>query len=58
MSSITWENRRLGALIAKQLNEVLQREANRHAREKLPPGSMSAAELAALIDERSAAVSR
>ncbi|MEV1246564.1 ketopantoate reductase family protein [Nonomuraea sp. NPDC050022] len=39
-------------------NEVLQREANRHAREKLPPGSMSAAELAALIDERSAAVSR
>ena len=39
-------------------NEVLQREANRHAREKLPPRSMSIAELTALIDERSAAVSR
>jgi 2-dehydropantoate 2-reductase len=39
-------------------NEVLQREANRHAREKLPPHSLSAAQLSALIDERSAAVSR
>ncbi|WP_219463850.1 ketopantoate reductase family protein [Nonomuraea rhizosphaerae] len=39
-------------------NEVLQREANRHAREKLPPRSTPAAELSALIDERSAAVSR
>lgn len=51
-------------LIARELgryapvNEVLQREANRAAREKLPPGSMPAERLAALIDERYAAVSR
>ncbi|WP_157248669.1 ketopantoate reductase family protein [Nonomuraea typhae] len=40
------------------VNEVLQREANRAAREKLPPGSMPVAKLQALIDERCAAVSR
>jgi 2-dehydropantoate 2-reductase len=40
------------------VNEVLRREANRYAREKLPPGSMPLAELVALIDERSAAESR
>lgn len=51
-------------LIARELglpapvNEVLQREANRAAREKLPPGAMPADELTALIDERSAAASR
>ncbi|MFI6535320.1 ketopantoate reductase family protein [Nonomuraea sp. NPDC050547] len=51
-------------LLARELgrpapvNEVLQREANRAAREKLPPGSMPVAKLQALIDERSAAVSR
>ena len=37
------------------VNEVLRREANRHAREKLPPASMPVAELTALIDARSAA---
>ncbi|WP_336212061.1 ketopantoate reductase family protein [Nonomuraea sp. LPB2021202275-12-8] len=39
-------------------NEVLQREANRFARERLRPGSMSLETLSALIDERSAAGSR
>ncbi|NUR92057.1 MAG: ketopantoate reductase family protein [Nonomuraea sp.] len=37
------------------VNEVLRREANRYAREKLPPASMPVAELTALIDARSAA---
>ncbi|MEV5499227.1 2-dehydropantoate 2-reductase N-terminal domain-containing protein [Nonomuraea fuscirosea] len=37
------------------VNEVLRREANRVAREKLPPGSMSAQSLLALIGERSPA---
>ncbi|MEU8320930.1 2-dehydropantoate 2-reductase N-terminal domain-containing protein [Nonomuraea sp. NPDC048881] len=37
------------------VNEVLRREANRVAREKLPPASMPVAELTALIDARSAA---
>ncbi|GAA1641556.1 2-dehydropantoate 2-reductase N-terminal domain-containing protein [Nonomuraea maheshkhaliensis] len=36
------------------VNEVLRREANRVAREKLPPASMSARSLLALIEERSA----
>ncbi|MEU8355696.1 2-dehydropantoate 2-reductase N-terminal domain-containing protein [Nonomuraea sp. NPDC048882] len=36
------------------VNEVLRREANRVAREKLPPGSMPAQSLLALIEERSA----
>ncbi|MFG1708777.1 ketopantoate reductase family protein [Nonomuraea sp. M3C6] len=40
------------------VNEVLRREANRYAREKLPPGSMPLETLLALIDERSAAGSR
>ncbi|SDL09938.1 ketopantoate reductase family protein [Nonomuraea jiangxiensis] len=40
------------------VNEVLRREANRHAREKLPPGSMPMETLLALIDGRSAAGSR
>ncbi|GAA3180811.1 ketopantoate reductase family protein [Nonomuraea roseoviolacea] len=40
------------------VNEVLQREAGRFAREKLPPGSMPVERLTALIDERSAAGSR
>ncbi|MCK2214525.1 hypothetical protein MF672_012095 [Actinomadura sp. ATCC 31491] len=40
------------------VNEVLQREANRHAREKLPPASMPLETLNALIDERCAAGSR
>lgn len=44
--------------IPTPVNEVLQREAGRFAREKLPPGSMPVERLAALIDERSAAVSR
>ncbi|MEV0386527.1 2-dehydropantoate 2-reductase N-terminal domain-containing protein [Nonomuraea sp. NPDC050643] len=37
------------------VNEVLRREANRAAADKLPPGSMSPETLAALIDGRSAA---
>ncbi|NUW44716.1 ketopantoate reductase family protein [Nonomuraea rhodomycinica] len=40
------------------VNDVLQREADRFAREKLPPGSMPVERLTALIDERSAAGSR
>ncbi|MET7458872.1 2-dehydropantoate 2-reductase N-terminal domain-containing protein [Nonomuraea sp. NPDC005501] len=40
------------------VNEVLQLESGRYAREKLPPGSMPVERLTALIDERSAAVSR
>lgn len=40
------------------VNEVLRREANRVAAEKLPPGSMPAERVLALIDERSAAGSR
>ncbi|TMR24676.1 ketopantoate reductase family protein [Nonomuraea turkmeniaca] len=40
------------------VNEVLRREANEHAREKLPPGSMPLETLVALIDERCAAESR
>ncbi|RSN01171.1 2-dehydropantoate 2-reductase [Nonomuraea sp. WAC 01424] len=40
------------------VNEVLRREADRHAREKLPPGSMPVEKLAALIDARCAAESR
>ncbi|GAA3685586.1 2-dehydropantoate 2-reductase N-terminal domain-containing protein [Nonomuraea antimicrobica] len=40
------------------VNETLRREANRYAREKLPPGSMPPETLRALIDERSAAGSR
>ncbi|MFI6601737.1 ketopantoate reductase family protein [Nonomuraea sp. NPDC050536] len=40
------------------VNEVLQREANRAAQERLAPGSISVEALEALIDERSAAVSR
>jgi 2-dehydropantoate 2-reductase len=40
------------------VNETLRREANRYAREKLPPGSMPLAELVALIDARAAAESR
>ncbi|WP_327586479.1 hypothetical protein OHA25_05295 [Nonomuraea sp. NBC_00507] len=40
------------------VNEVLRREANRHAREKLPPASMPLETLVALIDERCAAESR
>jgi len=39
-------------------NEVLQREANRFARERRKPGSMPLATLSALIDERCAAGSR
>jgi 2-dehydropantoate 2-reductase len=37
------------------VNEVLRREANRFAREKLPPHSMPLETMLALIDERSAA---
>ncbi|MER6949520.1 ketopantoate reductase family protein [Nonomuraea sp. NPDC000554] len=48
--------RRLG--IPTPVNDVLQREADRYARQKLPPGSMPVQELVALIDERSASVSR
>lgn len=40
------------------VNEVLRREANRHAREQLPPASMPLETLLALIDERCAAESR
>jgi 2-dehydropantoate 2-reductase len=40
------------------VNEVLRREANRHAREKLPPASMPLETLVGLIDERCAAESR
>ncbi|WP_084955779.1 ketopantoate reductase family protein [Thermoactinospora rubra] len=40
------------------VNEVLQREAVRAAREKLPPGSLPVDRLRELIDERCAAVSR
>jgi 2-dehydropantoate 2-reductase len=40
------------------VNEVLRREANRFAREKLPPHSMPLETMLALIDERSAAGSR
>ncbi|MGP3961380.1 ketopantoate reductase family protein [Nonomuraea sp. 3N208] len=40
------------------VNEVLRREANRHAREKLPPASMPLETLVTLIDERCAAESR
>jgi 2-dehydropantoate 2-reductase len=36
------------------VNEVLRREANRAAREKLPPGSMRLETLRTLIDERCA----
>ena len=39
-------------------NEVLQREANRFARERLRPASMELETLSALIDERAAAGSR
>ncbi|SFK40290.1 Ketopantoate reductase PanE/ApbA [Streptosporangium canum] len=38
-------------------NEVLRREANRSAREQLPPGSMSPRALTELIDAHAAAVS-
>ncbi|MDF2712041.1 MAG: 2-dehydropantoate 2-reductase [Nonomuraea muscovyensis] len=44
--------------IPTPVNEVLQQEAGRFARERLPPGSMPVERLTALIDERSAAVSR
>ncbi|MFG1947491.1 ketopantoate reductase family protein [Nonomuraea sp. NPDC048826] len=40
------------------VNEVLQREANRFARERRPPGSMTVEELTGLIAARSAAGSR
>ncbi|MGN9837791.1 ketopantoate reductase family protein [Nonomuraea sp. H19] len=40
------------------INEVLQSEANRHAREQLPPASMPLERLTALIDARCAAGSR
>ncbi|TMS00028.1 ketopantoate reductase family protein [Nonomuraea basaltis] len=40
------------------VNEVLRSEANRFAREKLPPASMPLETLVALIDERCAAGSR
>ncbi|MEV0594422.1 ketopantoate reductase family protein [Nonomuraea cavernae] len=39
--------------IATPVNEVLQAEANRFAREQAPPGSMPLDQLVALIDERS-----
>jgi 2-dehydropantoate 2-reductase len=44
--------------IATPANEVLQREANRFARERREPGSMPLETLTALIAERSAAGSR
>jgi 2-dehydropantoate 2-reductase len=44
--------------LATPVNETLRREANRAAREKLPPGSMPLETLLALIDVRSAAGSR
>ncbi|MEU8250114.1 2-dehydropantoate 2-reductase N-terminal domain-containing protein [Nonomuraea sp. NPDC048916] len=44
--------------IPTPVNEVLQAEANRFAREQLPPGSMPLERLTALIDERSASGSR
>ncbi|WP_327088246.1 hypothetical protein OIE66_38970 [Nonomuraea sp. NBC_01738] len=48
---------RVGGGVAP-VNEVLRREANRFAEQGLPPSSMPAETLQALIDERSAAVSR
>lgn len=44
--------------VATPVNEVLQREAGRAARERRAPGSMTVGELSSLIAERSSAVSR